>query len=223
MKPKTYLIVVFAFLFWIISWGLNNALSQEGNSINDGFTIIGADGNHFFSTTSSSDLETLISQVPPRFALQYAGGLIYHVLEPAPEPLLTLLSQVDSHFIVQFAGGNHFYSTAYPSELIGDTSSPEVSNFQVISIGSNQAQISWTTNEYATTFLEYGTQSGNYTQQFDSNFYNLEHQVVLDNLLAGQIYYYQFGGTDRTGNSFLINEQQFTTQHFLFLPIVVRN
>jgi hypothetical protein len=237
----------------LILWQeLDNAWGSDGNS-STGFTIVGADGNNFLSTSGSSELDALIGQVPPRFVLQFAGDSQFYTLEPAPGPLLTLLNQIPPRFVLQFAGnsqfynlepapgplltllnqisprfvlqyagGNAFYSTSYPAELIGDTEPPQASNLQVIGNNATQVTVRWNTNQYANSFLEYGTQPGVYTNQISNLLYTLNHQIVIGNLSPGQTYYYRYGSTDRSGNSFLSSPQQFTTQRFVYLPIVTR-
>jgi hypothetical protein len=222
MKAKASFVLALVTLLFMGWSGLLPAWGESPGSTSEGFTIIGADGANYFPTAGSSELEGLISQVPPRFILQFAEGLKYHTVEPAPEALVTLISQIGHRYVLQHAGGNRFYATAYPVVLIGDTVPPQISGVAVASAGAKSASVTWQTNELATSTLRYGTQPGNYPHTITNSLYRMQHTITLSGLVVGGKYYYRVSSTDRSGNTSQSQEYQFTVPLRVYLPFVRR-
>jgi peptidoglycan hydrolase-like protein with peptidoglycan-binding domain/phosphodiesterase/alkaline phosphatase D-like protein len=83
---------------------------------------------------------------------------------------------------------------------ISDTTPPVVSEAGSISVGTTTATLGWTTNELATSTLEYGTTTGYGTQATISLSALLAHTTTLTGLQSGTTYYYCIHATDLTGN-----------------------
>lgn len=80
--------------------------------------------------------------------------------------------------------------------------------------------MTWTTDEYATGAIRYGLQPGVYTAVVSSTLYARTHRAVLPGLTAGETYYYQVWGADRSGNEYLSQSGQFLAVNRLYLPLV---
>ncbi|MDA3839710.1 MAG: hypothetical protein PF572_01345 [Patescibacteria group bacterium] len=80
-----------------------------------------------------------------------------------------------------------------------DKFGPEISDIQIASITKDSAEITWTTNEESTSFVEYGfdTTYGNTKGQWDAL---LEHRVVLISLKADTEYSFRVLSSDDWGN-----------------------
>lgn len=170
----------------------------------------------------NSTLQNLINQVDPRFQIQYAEANQLHSLGPLNTTLQNLLNEVDARFKIQFAEANFQYTFSYPATLINDTTAPQITNITVTSLTSTSVKITWTTNEFATSLLQYGTQSGNYPQTVTDDTYQKLHQITLSGLTTGTKYYYRIVSTDRSGNVFQTTEKTFTVPLFVYLPLITR-
>lgn len=194
---------------------INPVLSEA-----DQFIISNADAVVYLSTSPSAELNALISDVSPRFIVEYANGIKYYGMTPISVELQTLVEQVADRFVIQYANANRFYSLTYPLELIGDNIPPQISNLSAKSNGAVQ----WNTDEYTTCEVRYGTQSGIYPYMIsDPLFYKL-HQIMLTSLTPGTTYYYKVSCTDRSGNTTESTEQSFVASLaiYFYIPLVKR-
>jgi hypothetical protein len=128
-------------------------------------------------------------------------------------PLIALL--VLTVFIVSCGGGTTSDSgTTTPGNASGgnnDTTSPTLSNIQVLALSANTASITWSTEEAANSRIEYG-QSTNYgSTQSDTNMVT-NHVIHLSGLLPGTTYNYRVISEDSAGNTAIGSNRQFTTQ-----------
>ena len=188
----------------------------------DQFIIQNADGSNTFALVSSSGLGALISSVPPRFVLANANDNVFQALEPAPAALLALLGQVPGRFVLRHANANRFFPLNYPLELINDATPPQVSQVAAGAVSGNRIRITWTSNEFTTSLVEYGTQSGVYAGSISDNQYRVQHEITISGISSGVTYYYRITNTDRSGNSTQSAEHSFVAIKPLFLPMVVR-
>ena len=98
-----------------------------------------------------------------------------------------------------------------PGTTGGDTTPPVVSGVGVIGITQTAAVVEWTTNEPATSQVDYGTSSGNLPFSTLLNpTLTTSHSQSLINLTAGTTYYYRVRSNDAAGNQTL--SAQFTFQ-----------
>jgi hypothetical protein len=84
--------------------------------------------------------------------------------------------------------------------VAGDTQAPVISAAAAVG-GTSSATITWTTNEAATSKVDYGTSSGSLSSvKSDTNLVTA-HSVTLTGLTPGATYYYRVTSADAAGNS----------------------
>ena len=83
-----------------------------------GFIIENADATNTLSFTASTELDTLIDQIAPRFVVEFAHANQYYALTAIPTALNDLLSTLQPRFVIEFSRANKFYTlTPVPSQL----------------------------------------------------------------------------------------------------------
>ncbi|MFH0890438.1 MAG: fibronectin type III domain-containing protein [Candidatus Liptonbacteria bacterium] len=82
----------------------------------------------------------------------------------------------------------------------GDTTPPVVSSVSASSITSSSAVITWITNEPATGFVNYGSNSQNWAVTPTDTSYITSHSITLSNLTGGTLYTYRVYSVDASGN-----------------------
>jgi hypothetical protein len=152
--------------------------------------------------------------------VQYADGMRYYNLPPISSTLTSLMAQVGDRFVMQYADANRFYNLAYPIAMIGDTTPPQITAPPTASSSGSSATLSWMTDEFASTVLEYGAETGVYTQTISDNLYYKLHEFTLTGLTPGQRYYYRMQHTDRSGNTFQSQEYNFVVMQSVYVPLV---
>lgn len=216
MKTKAFLILA------TLTLTLALILPTQSYGKSNGFIIIGADDSSDYSMTSSPTLIGLVTTVASHFVMGFADTNHEYSLESVPVELHNLLNLVTNHISLIAADKNHLYYFQYATELIGDTAPPTISAFQANSSGESSVTITWSTNEYTTSVVEYGTESGNYLTTINIDLYYKSHTVVLTDLVQGQTYFLRLTDTDRSGNSTQSVEYSFAATNSLYLPIVIR-
>jgi chitodextrinase len=107
------------------------------------------------------------------------------------------------------AAGN--WSTGVADTIVLDTTAPTISNRAVGSITPNSAIATWTTNEPATSQVEYGlTTSYGSTTALDASLLTA-HGVSLVGLGAGTVYHYRIRTKDAAGNEAVSPDGTFPT------------
>ncbi|MBI3671462.1 hypothetical protein HY249_01555, partial [Candidatus Azambacteria bacterium] len=84
-------------------------------------------------------------------------------------------------------------------QLVVDETPPRVTNLKVVDISDSQATIQWTTDEPATSLVEYG-ETNKYGFATGSFTYAKDHSVTLKDLRAGREFNYQIRSIDAAGN-----------------------
>lgn len=89
---------------------------------------------------------------------------------------------------------------AFTTKTSGDTTPPVVLSAGAANVTSSSADVVWTTNEPATSQVEYGATKTYGT--FSTHFTTLltSHRVKVYNLQPGRTYYYRIRGRDAAGN-----------------------
>ena len=105
-----------------------------------------------------------------------------------------------------------FTTGAAVSGTITDTTAPIVSGVANSELGSNNASIVWTTNELATSTLQYGTTTSYGSQAALGPDALLAHSAVLINLAPSTTYYYCIHATDLFNNTTNSCGHQFSTE-----------
>lgn len=95
-----------------------------------------------------------------------------------------------------------------------DKEPPVISDIGLQLIDSNSVQIYWTTNEEATSFVEYGD-SLDYGNTYGQWEYVLSHSVVLRNLKPGTEYNFRVLSSDNSGNVAYSDNVVFNTEEGL--------
>ncbi|MTI88828.1 MAG: PKD domain-containing protein [Balneolaceae bacterium] len=91
-----------------------------------------------------------------------------------------------------------------------DTTAPVISSVQSSSIGSSSATITWTTDEAATSVVDYGTTTS-YGSTESSSSSVTSHSITLTGLTANTSYNYQVSSTDASSNTGTSGNYTFTT------------
>lgn len=82
-----------------------------------------------------------------------------------------------------------------------DTISPVISGVSTALIGETGATITWTTDEQATSQIDWGLTPSLSNSTTETSTYTREHAVVLSSLATTTSYYYQVRSKDRSGNT----------------------
>lgn len=225
------------------------ALALPSQSQTTQIIVERADATRNISVLDSADLNTLVSHVVPRFVVQYANAMRSYAMPPIPaafpvqindrfiihyananqEIRLTAYTgpvEVTDRMIVQYANANRQLPMSYPGALIGDTTVPQLGPVMATPTLSG-ITIVWTTDEFATSAVLYGVQSGVYSPTVNDPLYVKRHEMTLTGLPSGTTYFYKVRSTDRSGNTSTSSEYQFTDQGEvvrspIFLPLIQR-
>ncbi len=91
-----------------------------------------------------------------------------------------------------------------------DTTAPTITTIEVLDITTSSARVTWTTNESATSVIEYGTTTSYGSTSSDSSFVT-SHSLSLTGLTDGETYHFLVRSADASGNSNTSSDQTFTT------------
>ena len=172
-------------------------------------------------TAPPAALNTNLSAVADRVAMQYSDRARHLGLAAVPAALNARLNEVADRLVFQYANSNRRLPLAFPTNLIGDTTPPIIVGTPIASAGSGGGTISWSTDEFTTYVLRYGTNPGNYTNTVTGSLFQIDHVASLPGLSEG-MYYFQIVSTDLSGNQSTSQEYSFVTQTFVYLPMIVR-
>ena len=100
-----------------------------------------------------------------------------------------------SYAVFTAVGGN--YTATYSV----DSTVPAISGVTAAATGGTAAEVSWTTNEPATSRVEFGTSSSAMTSSFQTGTLTTSHRVQLTGLSPNTTYYYRVVATDAFGNT----------------------
>ena len=216
-----------------------------GSEEQDDFVIIGADAvatravdaftspvpldprfiTEYVKTMNVREIEPVPEEMPrdldPRFILQYGKSMAVREIEPVPPEMPRDLGP---RFILQYVKTFRHISMAYPCELVGEPDDPVISDLQVTDLQTDQATISWFTDEYTDGLLEYGLSPGTYSWTAYEEEWGNAHSFTLTGLSGyGTIYYYRVSSTDRCANTATSEELSFRTLGFnVYLPLILR-
>ena len=116
--------------------------------------------------------------------------------------LLLLAHHVDATF------GNF---SICPVSNSPDTAGPVISNVQIVP-GLDNATITWTTDEPATSRVDFGTSNAYGTTATAPTDCVTNHELVLEGLSSNQLYHFQITSEDIEGNSTAVDDDTFSTQ-----------
>jgi chitodextrinase len=98
-----------------------------------------------------------------------------------------------------------------------DTTPPVISNVSIRSVSSTNATVTWTTNEPATSRVDYGLSSSFGNQLFDSTL-STTHSITIEGLTRKTTYSLRVASGDSSGNTSTSQSQTFTTTGKLSKP-----
>ena len=104
-----------------------------------------------------------------------------------------------------------FVNDTARTNVSADVTPPGIYNIKNSSITDTSVNITWDTNEEATSVIKYGTSPGSYTGTFENLSTTLNHTVILTGLNSSTTYYYVVNSSDPAGNSNQSIEYSFTT------------
>ncbi len=108
----------------------------------------------------------------------------------------------------QHTSGN--YATSSESVTV-DNTAPSISSIATSSVATSTATITWTTNEAATSQINYGT-TASYGASSSSAALVTSHSITLTGLTASTTYDFQIQSADAVGNTATSSNKTLTTQ-----------
>ena len=106
---------------------------------------------------------------------------------------------------------------AYEYAVVPITPPPVVSGVFVSGISTNSATINWTTDQPATSYVQYGLTSYTNTTPTDPTLVTI-HSATLSNLTASTLYHFRVGSTNSSGGTTLSSDSTFTTGTNIVTP-----
>ena len=97
---------------------------------------------------------------------------------------------------------------------IADTTAPIISGITISNITGTAATISWTTDESATSNIEYGPDTGygySFPSPSDNTADRTSHSLALSGLSSATTYHFKVKSEDATGNEAISNDKTFVT------------
>lgn len=186
-----------------------------------GIIVDNADSMRQQGVSLDAGLSAATTSVGPRIVSQYANaGRQAALVAPAGE-LSAILGQVVPRVVVDYANAGRQMALLYPQALLAEAIPP-----QITSVGAQGTvggvKVTWTTDEFATSEVRFGTAPGAYTQVVSDPLYGKQHEVRLPGLAQGTTYYYVVLSTDRSGNQALSSQYQVKAMAPTYLPLVLR-
>ena len=111
------------------------------------------------------------------------------------------------------ASGNTAVSSAntFTTLTAPDTTAPVLSNILAVGVTSNSSTLTWTTNEAATTQVQYGTTATYGSTTTENPSLLTAHSQVLNGLNASTTYHFSVHSRDAAGNVAVSGDLTFTT------------
>lgn len=102
-------------------------------------------------------------------------------------------------------------SRASGALVVQDSTPPSISAVNATGITTNDATITWTTNEASTSQVEYGTTTAYGSSTSLNSSLVTSHGAGLNGLVAGTLYHFRVRSKDAAGNEALSGDYTFTT------------
>ena len=215
MKPLFIIITILGLLSVVFTWptfGKNSG----GIIVNSADTVLQID------VLESQNLLAVLNMVTSRIVFENSNTANHMNLANIPPSFQSLLSTVTDRIIFEKANNSREIHLTYPTVLMNDTTLPQATNFTEEMVGSNQIKISWETNEFTDSIIEYSMSSGTYAQSQSNTLYDTNHSFILSGIQAGQTYYYRVHNSDLSGNVYHSEEMTFTAEFSIYLPFIQR-
>lgn len=207
-------------LMFLVAGAVGTILAQARSVAGqtNGIMVNDADGVVRVGMSQSQSLEEAMGRVSPRVVQQFGQGHLYAPLKIDQE-LHTLLEGVPPRVYAHASQGFGRYPMQPPQEIMQarDQASPVITDTVKVTPAGNNAVLEFTTSEFATVTIRYGSASGSYSQEVVITIYAQVHSIQLDlskvqqqQLAQTQRYYYIIEMTDRSGNTTTTPEDSFT-------------
>jgi hypothetical protein len=166
------------------------------------------DSNAYYNTSvTDTNVNKQIGTGSP--LVNWSGGDFHLVSATAPGAVLSAPFNMDADGDVRGADGI-WDRGAYEYTAVTNTNAPVISGVQATSVSNQVATVVWTTDESATSGVQYGTDV-----TYGTAVTNLQlvtgHSVMLSNLTPATTYHYQVWSADSSGNQSSSGDFQFTT------------
>jgi len=194
---------------------LNNVADRMTTQYIDRLEYIGL-------VTPPTALNAHLSAVDNRVGMQYSDRARHAPLVVVPAALQTHLNTVANRLTFQYPDRNRRVTLGYPAALIGDVTPPTIVTPPGDSWSGTTAVITWTTDEFTTYVLRYGTSPGVYTDQVSSDVFRKDQRATLTGLSPSVTYYCQITSTDLSGNPSTSQEFTIDGDFFIYLPFIIR-
>ncbi|MHB1162972.1 MAG: beta strand repeat-containing protein [Minisyncoccota bacterium] len=102
-------------------------------------------------------------------------------------------------------------AVTFTGAAVPDTTAPVITNVQSTNIGTSTVQVTWTTNELATSQVEYGTTSGYGTSNTVDSTLTASHSMTLTGLVPNTTYHFRVKSSDAATNLATSGDNTFTT------------
>ena len=145
-----------------------------------------------FTVTAATGARNLMGMVPSRAGIVPLGGIARN---GTPVAFTTqTIKGVDYAFFPATTG-------AYVATYAPDTTPPTITGVAANPTSGQTATISWTTDESATSRVDYGTNPGSLSTGATDAALVTQHTVQLTGLLPNTVYYYRVVSADASGNT----------------------
>ena len=228
MQPttaQTDIIINNADASWTSGLGRPNALVSFLDQVVTRVVQDAADANRNEALTNApAPLRSLLDQVPVHVYFGAANGSRTLGLVPLPPAMSTILASTTARVVTDMANGMRLQALFYPTAVINDKTPPAMQAPMLQAAPNGAIDLVWTTDEFTTVVLRYGTAAGSYSQETADPLFAKAHRLRLTDLQPGVTYYFKFTNTDRSGNVSESGEYALTLQvvRYLYLPAVRR-
>lgn len=185
--------------------GLNVTVTWTTNVNADGFVIYDTDPGLASSMEQGNSAKTSTAHSVALSGLSANTTYYYQVRSERVNGGITTDTTIRS-FTTGSAPGAGEEEEAPPSGSGGiliidktDKEAPIISNVAAASVSATTIQITWETDEEATSFVEYGITSA-YGSTYGNWASTTEHSVVIERLIGEQQYFYRVLSSDSWGN-----------------------
>lgn len=194
---------------------LPTELSDKLDNIEDRVVMQSTNTATTLDLETSTALTTKLNDVNARVVTRFVNTLQRFALVAIPDGLQTQLDNLEDRVVMRHV--NTSQKTALQrtglASLGGpayETVPPNVTNVSS-GTGSGTVTIQWSTDEFATSKVEYGTQPGVYTGMAESDQYATNHSVSFTPSARSQAttYYYRAVSSDLSANTTTSSELSF--------------
>ena len=218
-KLKTF-IILFLFILLLTSCSKKSRVTGVGDTTAPVISNVASSATSSGATITWTTDETATSQVEYGTSISYGSAT-------TEDTTLTTSHSVDItglsaslvyHYRVKSKDASNNQAISDDDDTFtttADTTGPVISDVSVpmATLKNTSARITWTTNEAATTKIEWGTISGSYGNESEKDTATLvtSHSIYISGLTANTLYYYRVSSRDANSNETPDTEKSFTT------------